>query len=189
METAPLKPLYAPTATKTVPKACRGSTENTLTNDGVSFSSSSIPSLIDRHPDRIQIEPHLNRGASYNAYPGLDDRFKQHWGARFGGLIDVPHAGNWTFFINSDDGSELWVNGASLAQNYGMHGMRERSGWLNLSEGLHEFRIEFFQGGAHTDSSFHGRAQTPARRPSLHRRSMWPRIRPLNHASRPPLGV
>ena len=116
-------------------------------NDGVSFSSASMPSLIDRQPDRIQIEPHLNRGSSNNAYPGLDDRFKQHWGARFSGLIDVPYTGNWTFFINSDDGSELWVNGESLATNYGMHGMRERSGSINLAEGLHEFRIEFFQGG------------------------------------------
>ena len=116
-------------------------------NDGVSFSSASMPSLIDRHPDRVQIEPHLNRGASNNAYPGLDDRFKQHWGARFSGLIDVPHTGNWTFFINSDDGSEVWINGQSLATNYGMHGMRERSGFVNLTEGLHEFRIEFFQGG------------------------------------------
>lgn len=116
-------------------------------NDGVSFSSSSMPSLIERHPDRVQIEPHLNHGASYNAYPGLDDRFKQDWGARFSGLIDIPETGNWTFFINSDDGSELWVNGESLATNYGMHGMRERSGSVSLTEGLHEFRIEFFQGG------------------------------------------
>ena len=116
-------------------------------NDGVSFSSASMPSLIDRQPDRVQVEPHLNHGASYNAYPGLDNRFKEHWGARFSGLIDVPFTGNWTFFINSDDGSELWVNGQSLATNYGMHGMRERSGFVNLTEGLHEFRIEFFQGG------------------------------------------
>ena len=116
-------------------------------NDGVSFSAASMPSLIDRHPDRVQIEPQLNRGASNNAYPGLDDRFKQHWGARFSGLIDVPHAGNWTFFINSDDGSEVWVNGQSLATNYGMHGMQERSGSVNLTAGLHDFRIEFFQGG------------------------------------------
>ena len=105
-----------------------------------------MPSLIERHPDRVQIEPHLNHGASYNAYPGLDDRFKQDWSARFSGLIDIPETGNWTFFINSDDGSELWVNGESLATNYGMHGMRERSGSVNLTEGLHEFRIEFFQG-------------------------------------------
>ena len=116
-------------------------------NDGVSFSTASMPSLIDRQPDRVQIEPHLNHGSSYNFYPGLDDRFKSDWGARFSGLVDVPASGNWTFFINSDDGSELWVNGESLATNYGSHGMRERSGSLNLTQGLHEFRIEFFQGG------------------------------------------
>ena len=78
-------------------------------NDGVSFNTASMPTLIDRTPDRIQIEPNLNHGASNNAYSGLDNRFKQHWGARFSGLIDVPHTGNWTFFLNSDDGSELWV--------------------------------------------------------------------------------
>ena len=116
-------------------------------NDGVSFNAASMPSLIDREPDRVQIEPHLNRASSNNAYPGLDDRFKEHWGARFSGLIDVPFSGNWSFFLNSDDGSELWVNGNSVVQNHGMHGMVERSGYLNLSAGLHDFRIEFFQGG------------------------------------------
>ncbi len=116
-------------------------------NDGVSFNAASMPSLIDREPDRIQIEPHLNRGSSNNAYPGLDDRFKQHWGARFSGLIDIPFSGNWSFFLNSDDGSELWVNGNSVVQNHGMHGMVERSGFVNLTAGLHDFRVEFFQGG------------------------------------------
>ncbi|MEC7350689.1 MAG: LamG-like jellyroll fold domain-containing protein [Candidatus Thermoplasmatota archaeon] len=128
-------------------KAMQGIYGEYFDNDGVSFSASSMPSLIDRQPDRVQIEPHLNRGSSNNAYPGLDDRFKQHWGARFSGLIDVPSSGYWTFFINSDDGSELWINGQSLVTNYGMHGMVERSGSVNLTEGLHEFRIEFFQGG------------------------------------------
>ena len=116
-------------------------------NDGVSFSTASMPLLIDREPDRVQIEPDLNHGSSYNAYSGLDDRFKENWGARFSGFVDLPQSGSWTFFINSDDGTELWVNGVSIATNYGSHGMRERSGQLNLTEGLHEFRIEFFQGG------------------------------------------
>ena len=115
-------------------------------NDGVSFSTASMPTLIDRQPDRIQIEANLDHGSSNNAYSGLDDRFKVNWGARFSGLVDVPHAGTWTFFIDSDDGSELWLNGDSLVTNYGSHGMRERSGQVNLTEGLHEFRIEFFQG-------------------------------------------
>lgn len=116
-------------------------------NDGVSFNSGSMPALIDRTPDHVRVEPQLNRGSSNNAYPGLDDRFKQDWGARFSGFVNVPYDGNWTFYINSDDGTELWVDGVSTAQNYGMHGMREVSGWMNLTAGLHDFRIEFFQGG------------------------------------------
>ena len=116
-------------------------------NEGVSFNSASMPDLIDRTPDHVRVEGDLAYGSSGNAYPGLDDRFKNNWGARFSGLVDIPEGGNWTFYLNSDDGSELWVNGESLIQNYGMHGMREISGTLTLSAGLHDFRIEFFQGG------------------------------------------
>ena len=95
----------------------------------------------------MRIESDLAYSSSGSPYPGLDDRFKNNWGARFSGIIDVPESGNWTFYLNTDDGSELWINGVSLIQNYGMHGMREYSGNINLSAGEHDFRIEFFQGG------------------------------------------
>ncbi len=116
-------------------------------NEGLSFNSASMPDLIDRVPDHIRIETSLAYSSSSNPYSGLDDRFKHNWGARFSGLVDIPEAGNWTFHLNSDDGSELWVDGISAIQNYGMHGMREISTTMNLSAGLHDFRIEFFQGG------------------------------------------
>lgn len=116
-------------------------------NEGVSFSTASMPDLIDRTPEHTRIETSLAYSSSGNAYPGLDDRFKNNWGARFSGLIDIQETGNWTFYLDTDDGSELWVNGASLIQNYGSHGMREISGSINLSEGFHDFKIEFFQGG------------------------------------------
>ena len=116
-------------------------------NEGISFDSSKMPDLIDREPDHVRVESDLAYSSSGNPYPGLDDRFKNNWGARFSGIIDVPESGNWTFYLNTDDGSELWINGVSLIQNYGMHGMREYSGNVNLSAGEHDFRIEFFQGG------------------------------------------
>ena len=106
-----------------------------------------MPDLIDRVPDHSRLESDLAYSSSGNPYPGLDDRFKNNWGARFSGLINIPETGNWTFYLNSDDGTELWINGGSLIQNYGMHGMREYSGTLNLTAGYHDFRIEFFQGG------------------------------------------
>ena len=116
-------------------------------NEGVSFNTGSMPSLIDRVPDHVRLESSLQYNSMYSAYPGLDDRFKNNWGARFSGLIDIPETGNWTFFLTSDDGSEFWVDGVSMVTNYGSHGMRELSGYRNLSAGMHDFRAEFFQGG------------------------------------------
>ncbi|MGB1365497.1 MAG: TIGR03790 family protein [Candidatus Poseidoniaceae archaeon] len=116
-------------------------------NEGVSFNTGSMPSLIDRVPEHTRIESSLQYGAMYSAYPGLDDRFKNNWGARFSGLIDIPDSGNWTFYLTSDDGSEMWLEGTSLVTNYGSHGMREMSGTRNITAGLHDFKIEFFQGG------------------------------------------
>ncbi len=116
-------------------------------NEGVSFNTGSMPSLIDRAPEHTRIESSLQYNSMYSAYPGLDDRFKNNWGARFSGLINIPDSGNWTFYLTSDDGSELWLDGTSLVTNYGSHGMREMSGTRNISSGLHDFKIEFFQGG------------------------------------------
>ena len=116
-------------------------------NEGINFNAATMPDLIDRVPDHSRLESSLAYSSSGNPYPGLDDRFKNNWGARFSGLINIPETGNWTFYLNTDDGSELWINGDSLIQNYGMHGMREYSGSLNLTAGYHDFRIEFFQGG------------------------------------------
>lgn len=116
-------------------------------NNGISITTTTMPKLIDRIPDRIQLESTINHASSSNAYAGLDDRFKVNWGARLSGFIDIPEDGNWTFFLNSDDGSEFWMDGVSLVQNHGTHGMVEKSSYLNLTAGLHDFRVEFFQGG------------------------------------------
>ena len=116
-------------------------------NEGISFNSATMPDLIDRVPDHIRTETSLAYSSSNNPYFGLDNRFKEDWGARFSGLIDIPETGNWTLYLNSDDGSELWIDGVSVIQNYAMHGMREYSVSMNLSAGIHDFKVEFFQGG------------------------------------------
>jgi uncharacterized protein (TIGR03790 family) len=116
-------------------------------NEGISFNTATMPDLIDRIPDHVRLESELAHSSSYNPYSGLDNRFKHNWGARFSGLIDVPESGNWTLYLNSDDGSELWIDDVSAVQNHGSHGMREFSTTLSLTAGYHDFRIEFFQGG------------------------------------------
>jgi len=116
-------------------------------NEGISFNTASMPLLIDRVPDHVRLESSLQYTSSSQAYPGLDNRFKNNWGARFSGLIELPETGNWTFYLDSDDGSELWVDGQSIVTNYGSHGMTERSQFGQYDAGKHDFKIEFFQGG------------------------------------------
>jgi len=116
-------------------------------NEGLIFNTGSMPSLIERAPDYVRLESDLAYGSSSSSYPGLDDRFKNDWGGRFSGLINIPESGNWTFYLRTDDGSELWVDDLSIVTNYGSHGMVEKTGSISLNAGLHDFRIEFFQGG------------------------------------------
>jgi uncharacterized protein (TIGR03790 family) len=116
-------------------------------NNGVSFSTASMPDLMVRTPDHVRLENNLAYSSSSQAYQGLDNRFKNDWGARFSGLIDIPETGNWTFYLTTDDGSELWLDDSSIVQNHGSHGMTEISHTLMVTKGFHDFRIEFFQGG------------------------------------------
>ena len=67
---------------------------------------------------------------------GLDIRFK----------VDIPADGNYTFFVNSDDGSKLYIDGNLVIDNDGQHSPRELSASVNLTKGIHSFKVEYFQG-------------------------------------------
>ena len=66
-------------------------------------------------------------------------------GAVFDGWILIPAAGSWTFFVNSDEGSRLLVNGSNVVDNNGLHAMQERSGTRALGAGYHSLRLEYFE--------------------------------------------
>ena len=76
----------------------------------------------------------------------LRDR-QEDIGMVFTGLIDVREAGEYTFYTNSDDGSFLFIGDEKIVDNGGLHGMQERSGTIELSAGLHPFRLTWFQAG------------------------------------------
>ncbi|MDX2017961.1 MAG: PA14 domain-containing protein [Planctomycetota bacterium] len=69
------------------------------------------------------------------------------YGIRFRGTITVPQSGVWTFSTNSDDGSDLWINGTRVVNNDGLHGATTRTGTINLNAGDHEFEVRFFENG------------------------------------------
>lgn len=71
-----------------------------------------------------------------------------NFGACFTGVLEVPVAGNHTFFLNSDDGSRLLIGGKMIVEYDGLHGpAKEQNGTVELTAGRHPLRVEFFQGG------------------------------------------
>ncbi len=68
--------------------------------------------------------------------------------ATFTGTIAIPVSGTWTFFMESDDGSQLYINNRLVVDNDGVHGMLERSGTISLPAGPAAFRVEFFEAGS-----------------------------------------
>ena len=67
--------------------------------------------------------------------------------AVFTGYVFAEIDGVYTFSINSDDGSKLFIGDELIINNDGLHGMIRRTGTKPLSAGWHQIRIEFFERG------------------------------------------
>jgi len=65
----------------------------------------------------------------------------------FDGFIKIEKDNNYVFRLISDDGSRLYIDDQLVINNDGFHGTEARDGELALKEGLHPFKVQFFQGG------------------------------------------
>jgi uncharacterized repeat protein (TIGR03806 family) len=68
---------------------------------------------------------------------------------RFRSVLEVPASGAWTFSTRSDDGSQLFVGGALVVDNDGIHPMQERSGTIQLEAGFHPIVVTFSEHTGH----------------------------------------
>ena len=97
----------------------------------------------DKKPTVQRIDKTVNYENTDQAWAGLD--FKDYFYARWTGVLKVPKDGKYTLFLNSDDGSRLFIDGKEVVSNGGLHGMEEKSGEVELKAGPHELKVEFFQ--------------------------------------------
>ena len=65
----------------------------------------------------------------------------------FDGYISIVAAGAYSFALNSDDGSKLYIDGKQVVDNDGAHGVIMANGTINLQPGKHAIRVEWFNGG------------------------------------------
>jgi len=77
---------------------------------------------------------------------GIQER-EDHWGLLFSGFIKIETKGVYDFFLNSDDGSQLYISDELIVDNDKTHGELEVSGRVALEIGYYPIRIAYFENG------------------------------------------
>lgn len=96
-------------------------------------------------PDFSKLTP-KETGETMSFDLGIAHR-KDNFALVFEGFLNIGQEGEYTFHIDSDDGSRIEIDGKQIAINDGIHPKQRRSGKVRLKPGMHELRVEYFEGG------------------------------------------
>ena len=75
-------------------------------------------------------------------FPGTD--LAKEFYVRWRGEIRIPAGGKYTFYLKSDDGSRLFIDGQKVIEHGGLHPWLENSGSVAISAGTHNIEVEYF---------------------------------------------
>lgn len=74
---------------------------------------------------------------------------KDDYALCFEGYLRIPAEGEYTFYLGSDDGSQMWLGNTLAIDNDGLHGYGEKKLKIRLPKGDYPFKVVMFeQGGA-----------------------------------------
>jgi alpha-L-rhamnosidase len=65
----------------------------------------------------------------------------------FRAFLEILLPGKYTFYTQSNDGSQLFINDRLIVNNDGLHLVEEQQGSVTLSAGKHAIRVTYFQEG------------------------------------------
>ncbi|MCX6169374.1 MAG: family 20 glycosylhydrolase [Ignavibacteriales bacterium] len=71
---------------------------------------------------------------------------EDNFGVALYGYIKIEKTGEYIFYLNSDDGSKLFLNNNELINNDGFHSKKEMSAKVNLPAGKYPVKILYFEG-------------------------------------------
>lgn len=66
---------------------------------------------------------------------------------RFRGHLQIPISGEYQFFLSSDDGSRMYLDGELLINHDGLHEMTEKQATATLAAGLHPLTVTYYDNG------------------------------------------
>ncbi len=89
----------------------------------------------------------IHKGRVYDFDLKLLKTRQEKFAVKYKGYIYIAKSGTYDFYINSNDGSILFIAGKEVIDNGGAHGLQERQGQINLSTGLHPIMVHYFDSG------------------------------------------
>jgi len=99
-------------------------------------------------PDFSKLKPHREGKVDDNLIQVKLDDYKNEFGVVFTGKLNAPKKGSYRFFLASDDGARLLIDGKEVVNDDGIHpASKIKEQGVTLDKGPHEFRLEYFQGG------------------------------------------
>ena len=102
-----------------------------------------FPKLEGKKPALKRVDKTINFRSTGPTFPGT--KLDNHFAIRWTGKIKIPKDGAYTFYLESDDGSRLLIDGKTVVDNGGLHDMQEQEGKAELKTGEHDVVIDYFE--------------------------------------------
>lgn len=81
-----------------------------------------------------------------SGFPGIAKNVIENFAIRFTAKLKITEAKEYTFKLNSDDGSKLYINNQLVINNDGLHSPLVKTGKITLAAGEYPIAVEYFQG-------------------------------------------
>jgi hypothetical protein len=103
-------------------------------------------------PDFAKLKPHREGKVEDNLIAVKLDDYKNEFGVVFTGKIIAPRKGSYRFYLSSDDGARILIDGKEVVAYDGIHpagDIKEKG--IPLDKGRTTLRLEYFQGGGNIE--------------------------------------
>ena len=126
-------------------------------NNGIRFKYYESKKELDFLPSFHEMKA-VKSGLTYEFRVDSINEVKYQFGIRYSSHIQIEKEGEYRFYLNSDDGSRLYINDEMIVDNDGGHGPLERVGNLELKPGLHKIMVDYHNqnGGGWLDAFYKG---------------------------------
>ena len=100
----------------------------------------------------------IKKGTVYEFRIGDINQRSGQFGIRYTASLKIERPGEYRFYLNSDDGSKLYIDGNLVVDNDGGHGTIERMGSVSLDKGMYPITVDYHNqgGGAWLDAFYKG---------------------------------